>query len=240
MRRIVAPEHIDDPKTDPRDLDRAMAFLRKTNARMGGIGAMLAPLKRWSAGWPRGREITMLDIGTGSADLPLAARQWARREGFDLRITAVDVSDRMLAIARRQLAGITGVTLVQADAWDAIGRFGPGSFDYVHSGLFLHHFQDAEIPRLLTIFDRVAKRGLIVHDILRSNRGWIVWWLMTAALPRVVRHDARVSYKAGFTGVEIRHHASEAGLTYCGYSEHIGHQRWTLCGERPSIEAARA
>jgi ubiquinone/menaquinone biosynthesis C-methylase UbiE len=79
--------------------------------------------------------VTLLDVATGSADLPLAATRWARRAGFQLRVTGVDKHHATLALAREHVKD--EVELRPADALELDTYFMPGSFDYVHAGLFL-------------------------------------------------------------------------------------------------------
>jgi ubiquinone/menaquinone biosynthesis C-methylase UbiE len=233
MQRQVAPELIDDPALDVRERERSLRYVRTTNRRFGGVESLLARLRAWSVRWPKDRPVTLLDVGTGSADLPLAARRWAEGAGFDLRITAIDSCGPTLDIARRIVGDAPGITLRRLDAQEMVGVFGARSFDYVHAGLFLHHFDDGAIPPMLGEMDRLAKAGVIWNDLLRTTRGWMVWYLVTMFQPYVVRHDARASYRAGFTGEEVLGLARAAGVDYAQYSFNYNWQRFTLSGERP-------
>ena len=226
---------MDDPGLEGHELARLLAFLRTVNRRLGGVESMLALLREWSVDWPRDRPVTMLDVATGSADLPLAARQWAQGAGFDLRITAIDANPGAIREARRHLGNISGIELIELDARDIERRFGPASFQYVHAGLFLHHLADRDIPVMLRAMDRVASHGIIWNDLVRSRRGWLVWWLLTAFQPLHVRHDARVSYRAGFTPAEVLGHTAAAGITYAGFRSNFNWQRFTLAGNKPCV-----
>jgi hypothetical protein len=233
MRRQVIPELIDDPALDLRERERSLAYVRTTNRRFGGVESLLARLREYSVRWPKDRPVTLLDVGTGSADLPLAARRWAAQAGYDLRITAIDSCEPTLEIAARLVGNDPGITLRYMDAADMPVIFGERSFDYVHAGLFLHHFNDAEVPDVLSAMDRIARVGVIWNDIFRTTRGWLVWYLVTMFQPRIVRHDARASYRAGFTRDEVMAHARAAGIDYASYSFNYHWQRFTLAGERP-------
>jgi hypothetical protein len=233
MLRRLTPELLDDPAVSRRDLESAMRFIRDVNRNMGGVDAMLTHLRAWSSSWPRTRPITLLDIGTGSADLPLAAVQWARSEGFDLRVTAMDKHALTLEIARSQIAGKRGVTLLQGDALTLDERFEPGSFDYTHAGLFLHHLDDRQVVTVLRSMNRIARAGIIWNDLMRSRLGHAVITLMTLLRPRIVRHDSRVSVAAGFTKDEVAALAKQAGIEDAEYTESIRTHRFTLAGEKP-------
>ena len=63
-------EILDDPATDPAIRERSLRDVRRSNLLLGGLRAALAEVTRVlpSLG-PRG---TLLDVGTGLADIPLA------------------------------------------------------------------------------------------------------------------------------------------------------------------------
>lgn len=238
MRRIVTPELMDDPGVDPAALRAALRYIRGVNRRLGGVSGLLRHLKTWSRSWPPGRPVTLIDLGTGSADLPIAARRWARTAGLDLRITAVDNHEETLAAAReeleRELPGDGGVELVCADAKHLATRFGDRSFDYAHAGLFLHHMpSDVAVMTVLRVMDRLAVRGIVWNDLVRTRVGYAAIRAMTVGQPAMVRHDARVSVRAGFTRREALDLAERVGITYCRYRWSVFTHRFTLAGERP-------
>src|SRR5688572_22815097 len=156
---------MDDPAAGRGELERSLRFIRGVNRLLGGRRALLWHLDRWSVRWPRGRPVTLLDVGTGSADLPVAARRWATARGFDLRVTGVDLHPTTLDLARRHIAGDEGITLVQGDALRLDELYAPGSFDCVHAGMFLHHLSPAGVVACLGVMDRLARSGLIWNDL---------------------------------------------------------------------------
>lgn len=237
MRRVLTPEHMDEPGIPRAELDRALGFIRAVNARLGGSAALLAHLKRWSARWPKGRPITLIDIATGSADIPVAAVRWARSRGHDLRVTGVDLHQTTLDLAREHVARHPGVaeaiTLVEADALTLTDRFAPAGFDYAHAGMFLHHLSFEKALTVLRIMDRLARRGIVLNDLHRSRLAAIGIDLLTLPAPKMVRHDARVSVRAGFTRAEVLDMARRLELDYCRYQLRFLDQRFTLAGEKP-------
>jgi len=236
MRRVVVGELMDEPGVDPAELDRALAYIRTVNRRLGGVSALLSHLERWSARWPTGATISLLDVATGSADLPLAARRWAAERGFDLRVTATDKHAETLALARQHAAHDPGVTLVEGDALHLEDQFGPASFDYVHAGLFLHHLPTALVTPMLRGMHRVARRGIVWNDLVRSRVGHAVITVATLGEPRMIRHDARASVRAGFTRAEATMHAHAAGIAYGAYAWNLFTHRFTVAGEKPDAD----
>ena len=239
MQRTITPEIMDQPDVAREDLAESLRFIRWVNRNLGGHASLLGHLKRWSRKWPRDRTITLLDIATGSADLPIAAQRWAQRAGFDLRITAIDAHETTLDLARRHVAeelgsddpGHSGIELIQADALKLTDRFDVDAFDYVHAGLFLHHLQEIEIFTMLRMMDRLARAGIIWNDLIRSRIALVGIHLLTLGQPEIVKHDARVSVRAGFTRREVKEIRKRLGLEYCRYRANFLTQRFTLAGE---------
>jgi hypothetical protein len=79
--------------------------------------------------------------------------------------------------------------------------------------------------------DRLARRGVIVADLLRHRRAYAWITAFTLLANPMVRHDARISVKQAFTGPEICALRDQAGLRYATYHRHFGH-RFVLAGER--------
>lgn len=243
MQRVRVPELMDDPEVGREDLDQALAYIRVVNRRFGGTEALLRRLKEWSVQWPKSGEgtVTLLDIATGSADVPVAAVRWARGAGFDLRVTGVDIHETTLDLAREHVRAngdvADAITLERRDALRLMDEFAPGSFDYVHAGLFLHHLPEIEVLTVLRIMERLARRGIVWNDLARNPLAIAAVHLLTIGKPRIVRHDARVSVRAGFTRREALDFARRLDLTYARYRLDVQTQRFTLAGEKPDAWA---
>jgi ubiquinone/menaquinone biosynthesis C-methylase UbiE len=233
MQRTLTHELMDDPNVPRRELGRALRYIRAVNRNLGGVRALLNHLKDWSVRWPKDRPVTMLDVATGSADLPLAAWRWARGAGFDLRVTAIDKHSETLEFAREQVRGVEAIRIVPADALAMDAEFGAGEFDYVHAGLFLHHLPEEQVVQVLRSMDRAASKGIVWNDLVRSPVSYRVVRLLTIGQPRIVKHDARVSVLAGFTQAEAEGLAQRAAISYAAYSWRVLTHRFTLAGEKP-------
>ena len=76
---------MDAPDADPRELDRSLAFIRRVNGWLGYTRNTLNHLKRFSRSWGENKRIRILDVATGSADVPLAILRWVTRSIADER-----------------------------------------------------------------------------------------------------------------------------------------------------------
>jgi len=202
-RRRRGFEHLDNPDTPPALRERSLRDVRVANTLLGGTHAVLAELRRVLP--TLGTTATMLDVGTGLADIPAASSKLARKRGVQLGTFAVDEAESLLhAAAARVEQGVC------ADARHL--PFSDASVDVVTCSQVLHHFTDDEVPEVLRELNRVARRCVVVSDLRRS---WIAatgFWLVTWPLGfhPVSRHDGFTSVLRGFTSAELARHVRKA------------------------------
>lgn len=228
-------EWMDAPDADPDQLRRSLRFIRRVNFLFGYTRATLSHFKRFSKGWSSGQTIRILDVATGSADVPKAIIRWASHAGFDVRVVGIDLHARTVAEAA---AGHLNPRLSIARADAMCLPFADGAFDYALTNMFLHHLDDDQVVTVLREMCRVARRGIVVADLSRNARAFRWISLFTLLANPMVRHDARVSVAQAFTQAEILELRDRAGMMFASYYPHFGH-RWVLAGEKTEKDLAR-
>lgn len=210
--RELQPELMDDPSQDAGELARSLEDLRGVNRWLGGNAAVLRRLGplilREGASGP----VTLLDVATGSADLPLLLVRWSRRHGVELRVTAIDFHPTTARVARECTAHEAGVRIVQANALEL--PFATRAFHFAMCCTALHHFTSAEAERVIEEMDRVARAGWLVSDLRRTRAAMLGVRLLAATVWRrhpVTRTDGPRSVAAAFTLAELRRLADAAG-----------------------------
>ncbi|MDQ3440348.1 MAG: methyltransferase domain-containing protein [Planctomycetota bacterium] len=225
-------EWMDADGVDAGDLRRSLAFIRRVNALFGYTRATLSHLARFSARWRRGERIEIVDLATGSADVPLAIVRWGERRGIDVHVVGVDRHEKTVLAAREATAGEPRIRIVQGDALAL--PFGAGSFDYAVCSMFLHHLSDAEAEAVLRAMGELSRRGVIAADLLRHRRAYAWISMFTLFANPIVRHDARVSVRQAFSKPEVLALRERAGLGFAEYHRHFGH-RFALAGEKATL-----
>lgn len=214
MRRLAdTPELLDGPLDDPVALAANLRDLRRFNRLFGGTRLSRQALAALVG--DRTGPVTLLDVGTGGADIPVALVTRPRRHGPRLKVTAIDNRAEVLAAAvagRADLASLDGLRLALGD-----GRAlddPDASQDIVHASLVLHHLEPDEAVRLLREMGRVAAVGVIVNDLARSRLAWVGAWLAGHVLTanRLTRHDAPLSVRRAYTAREMGSLMAQAGL----------------------------
>ncbi|QWV92517.1 methyltransferase domain-containing protein [Geomonas oryzisoli] len=190
------------------ELEGSLSDLRTVNRYLGDTSALL---KHLSAKVRGQRHLSVLDVATGSADLPVALVEWARKKGIDIEVTGIDLNSRTIDIARRYAATYPEIRLLVADALQL--PFRDHSFDFVLCSKTLHHMKEPDVVTALQEMLRVARRGFIVIDLRRSWIAYILIYLLTRIFTRnrMTRYDGPLSVLKAFTEDELRQSALQAG-----------------------------
>jgi 2-polyprenyl-3-methyl-5-hydroxy-6-metoxy-1,4-benzoquinol methylase len=210
-RRII-PELQDLPPESflQEELEGNLRDLTLVNNYLGNGRAVVKHLAALAAETAE-EGFTVLDVATGSADIPIAIAKWARQAGIRVRITAVDLDPLPINIASKKTEHYPEITLAVADGFDL--PFAKESFDYVLCSKTVHHFADEKALRMIKEFSRVARRGYIIVDLRRSWVAYFLIYLLTRLFSgnRLTRSDGPLSVLKSFTPGELAALASRSG-----------------------------
>jgi SAM-dependent methyltransferase len=240
MRRATAADELlDGPLDDANVLTGNLRDLARANRWLGGsrlsgraIEALIGPAD----------PVAIVDVGTGGADIPLALIERARDAGRDWRFTAVDSRPEVLAaaaVADRRITATPELTLHVGDG-RSLG-FPDGAFDIAHTSLVIHHLAPDEAVALLAEMRRVARRGVVVNDLVRGRLTWLGAWALAHGVTRnrFTRHDAPLSVERAYSRAELEDLLAAAGLAVeARFVGAFGH-RWAVAA-RPATPARPA
>ncbi len=227
-RRFDA-ELMDLPGLPEAEVADAYRVLQRVNGWFfGGSPSMGRELRRFlDEDRPdAGSTVGLLDVGSGSGDLPDTARKILTEHGFRTFAVALDRDATALSLAARR-----NLTALRADALRL--PFPDSCFDLVTAVKFAHHFAGRGLERLLAEMARVARRRVVVLDI---QRHWVAYggfllWSRIFTRNRLVRHDGPLSVLRGFTRDELAALAEPIGSFTWIVRPHAGFQL-ALVGRR--------
>jgi hypothetical protein len=214
--RLDAAELLDMGKGTLDDVRANFADLWRINRYLGGVKAITSHL------YPRLRQhqepITLVDIGSGSADIAATVKHWADQHAIPVKLLGLDLSSRHLGIAQGQKASLE---FIQADALHL--PFSSQKIDYYISCLFLHHFPPEQVVKLLARTFELARHGIIMSDIVRGYLPLIAFRLGQPIFARnfLTRHDGMVSIRRAYSPAELRQLAQAAGLLNARVHQHF-------------------
>lgn len=216
----ATPEMMDRPGQDTQLLREDLRVLEKINRFLGGHRIALHYVRELLGTRNIRRPLTILDLATGSADVPRSIVQWARANDVRLQITAVDANPEILRLAKESCVGWPEIHIEQENLLAL--PYASASFDIVLCALALHHFSETDVVAILSRIRDIARGGYAVND-LRRNR--VAIWLSklmahTIITNPIARFDAPASCERAFTVAEIRELAQRAGMRYSQVHRH--------------------
>ncbi len=217
---------MDRPQAVSEELVSDLRNLRALNRYFGSYRLVRHFLRRWLRPNEPQR---VLDLATGSGDIPRLVVEFARKIGTKVQVDAVDFQESTIAIARGLSGRFPEITYHCAN----IHVFAAAEpYDIVLFSLALHHFDEAEGVALLRRCRELSRGSVLVADL---RRGWLAKIgvdLLTATIFReaMTRNDARVSAARAFSFRELDQLAWKAGW------KNFGHRRFPFARQAIWLE----
>jgi 2-polyprenyl-3-methyl-5-hydroxy-6-metoxy-1,4-benzoquinol methylase len=216
MRRQFNPaelELMDRPQPVSAELESDLENIRELNRWFGSYALISMFLNRWIK---PGARIRIVDLATGSGDIPRLMAEYGRKIGAELQIDALDRQSATLEIAKRSSTRYPEIAFVEGDVleWQPTEPY-----DIVFCTMALHHFSEGDAVRLLQRSRELSRKFVLVSDL---RRGWLATigvHLLTATMFRepMTKHDARLSIARAFSFFEMNQLAQRAGWTNFGH-----------------------
>ncbi len=176
------------------------------------------------------KAIVALDVGTGTAQIPIALCQ----SHPTVRVVGIDLAKEMLAVGQRNVAKAALPARIELQLVDAKAMpFADGSFDAVISNSIVHH-----IPEPFAVFaemTRVVTNGgvLFVRDLLRPSTSAELDWIVQTYAGDANAHQKKMfaeSLHAALTLAEVREMVSRVGHDPAKVSQ-TSDRHWTWIGK---------
>src|SRR3954467_13162837 len=130
-RRVLQAEYFDEPDRPQAELVEAYRALTRFN-RLFSLGRSIRQILPPSLGSENCRSLSVLDLGAGDGSLGNDLTRWAVRQGWNWRITNLDLSFRALRLDTTPQLAVAGSALLLP--------FRDQAFDVVIASQMTHHF----------------------------------------------------------------------------------------------------
>jgi len=219
MKRSFDPavlEMMDRPQPVSPELERDLQRIRQLNRWFGSYRLVLSFVRRWIK---PGARMRVLDLATGSGDIPRLIVDFARKIGAQIEIDAVDRQAATLEIASSLSEGYPEICYHEANIleWN-----GAQDYDIALCSLVLHHFSDEDAVRVLWRCRELSQGFVLVADLRRGLLLQTGVYTLTTLIfcEPMTRFDARISAQRAFSFSEMRNLANQAGW------KNFGHKRF--------------
>jgi SAM-dependent methyltransferase len=207
--RAELREYLDEPCE--RDVLRVyLRDLERVNRWLLGY----RPVLNWLDGFAHktnGQVLRILDVGCGYGDVLRRIERWARTRGIPVKLTGLDVSRDVVAIARETTPAASAIEWVCADLFTYSPR---KRVDIVVSSLLTHHFDEGDVVTFLRWMERHAERGWFVNDLSRAAVPYHLFRVFSRVMGMhpYVQHDGSVSVARAFVAEDWVKMSAAAGL----------------------------
>jgi 2-polyprenyl-3-methyl-5-hydroxy-6-metoxy-1,4-benzoquinol methylase len=203
MKRSFDPavlEMMDRPQPVSVELERDLERIRQLNHWFGSYHLVLGFVRSWIK---PGDNVRIIDLATGSGDIPRLIVDHARKIGAEVKIDAVDKQSATVEIATKLSVDYPEISYSQANILES--QITGGAYDIVLCSLVLHHFSDEEAVRVLRVCRELSREFVLVSDLRRGFLATSGAYLLTALIFRepMTRYDARLSAARAFSFAEL-------------------------------------
>lgn len=219
---------MDRPQPVSAELEVDLRNLRQLNRYFGSHRLVEHFLRSWLK--PR-TKMRIVDLATGSGDIPRLIVDRARRIEAEVAVDAVDQQASTIEIARGLSRDYPEIEFVRDD----VLTFSREPYDMVLCSLALHHFAENDAVMLLKHCRALSKQYVLVADLCRGWQATVGVRLLTTLFFRekMTQVDARLSAARAFSFAEMRSLAERAGW------KNFGHAHFAFARQAIWLEPAK-
>ncbi|MFO7963923.1 MAG: methyltransferase type 12 [Desulfobacterales bacterium] len=199
--RATEPEGMDHPEFRRISAEQSFRFIGFVNRFLGGTRIVRRFVSSQIARTPEDRILRILDIGSGSCDIPISVCRWAEKKGHSIHFTCVENGRHAFRIGSEKVAGTNlPIEMIQDDIFN---HFPEKAYDCAVGSMFFHHLSEAGILELVQRLRAFVRTSLLINDLCRNVLGYFGCRLLVWPLPKCVEHDALLSVRKSFKTAEM-------------------------------------
>lgn len=140
--------------------------LGSINKWLGGNNIIINGLKQLLKNKPKTATYRIADLGCGHGDILRLIADFGRKNGYKFQLIGIDANKDAIGYAKDLSVNYPEINFVIEDVFS--DNFKNTTYDIVLATLFLHHFKEEELNKLLKIIHRQVQIGILVNDLHRS------------------------------------------------------------------------
>jgi ubiquinone/menaquinone biosynthesis C-methylase UbiE len=212
MDRVIEEELLDADLGTAEEVAASLESIRQVNRRFGGNRTHRLLLQQVAERMRR-REMHILEVASGRADVVQSAAKALMRRGTKLTLTLLDRSAQHLPANGEWDRELPAPALLHGDALRI--PLPDESVDVVSSCLFLHHLDEQQAVLFFREALRVARVAVVVNDLERERINYVLARLRALVdTSRMSRHDGPVSVRRSYTRQELKRLIGNTGCDF--------------------------
>lgn len=207
-------EIMDDLEMDDPILLSTLDNISKINQKLGGnkvtIDGVLELIHSNKSSHKSA--IKILDVGCGNGAILRSIALACKSENIEVKLIGIDANQTTINYAIEQSKGFSNISYLKQDVFsNAIQEI---DFDIATATLFLHHFNDKEIEKILQNLCSNATYGLVINDLHRSKLAYFLFKSISLFIKnKMVKNDGAISILRAFKRKDLSTFSQELKLT---------------------------
>jgi SAM-dependent methyltransferase len=195
-------ELLDAPNIPKNLLFQNLRELDFINRILGGQSISLQGIKKLVT--EKNKVYHIVDLGCGSGGTMKSIACWAKKKGFQVKLTGVDKNADVIEYAMNNCSDFCEINCIVSDYLDFLKT--NTRIDIIHCSLFCHHLKDMELTKLIVYLKRCSKSGFIINDLQRSRFAYYGVKIITRLLngSALSKNDGPVSILRAFKLSELK------------------------------------
>lgn len=201
-------EIMDDMTMEGKELRRTLDLLASINLWLGGNSLTLDGVTKILESQPSDKPIRIVDLGCGNGDMLRQLQRFGAKSGYQFELTGIDANRDSIAYAEELSASMANVSFKTLNIFSK--EFEELEYDIAIATLFMHHFSDGEITKLVSDIKNKSRMGVLVNDLHRSEMAYALFWVLSLFFRnKVARNDGLVSIRKAFRRSDLENYARQ-------------------------------
>ncbi len=185
--------------------------LGNINKWLGGNRVTINGIKELLKKQPKDKTYTILDLGCGHGDILRLVVDFGRKNNYNFKGIGIDANQDAIDYADELSVNYPELSFRNEDVFSE--AFQDLEYDIVLTTLFLHHFKDHDIKRLLSTFSKKATLGIVVNDLQRSEIAYGLFKLLGLTISNnMIKQDGLTSILRAFKKEDLVKISKELNL----------------------------
>ena len=195
-------ELMDDFSVEGNLLRESLDSLANINKWLGGNFVTLNGLKKVLKGHQKSKPLTILDMGCGNGDMLRELAKFGKKARYNFTLIGIDANQHTVDYAKELSVNYPEISYLKQDVFSE--EFQHLHFDLVLATLFLHHFNEDDIVKLLAPILKKANLGIVVNDLNRNKIAYYLFSFLCLFIKnKMTKEDGLISVLRAFKKADL-------------------------------------